>query len=261
MQFKGTPSLGKGAIFAEISRNGGVNNAMTSNDWTAYYETLPVDRLDLAIKIEADRMSNSLFDPAETESERTVILSERQGAENNPGYLLYEEVIGAAFRAHPLPAHGDRRRSDLKAMSRDDLFAHYKLAYSPANAFIVAAGDFDASELADRIEAAFGAIPTGEPLPPVRAVEPAQRGERRVTLRRPRQPPICFRRITPRTAITPTCQRSLSPMRFSPEVNRWAAAAREWANPRDCTARSSRPVSPDPHHPAMIFPLTRMSGR
>ena len=185
MQFKGTPSLEKGAVFGEISRNGGVNNAMTSNDWTAYYETLPADRLDLAIKIESDRMSNSLFDPAETESERTVILSERQGAENNPGYLLYEEVIGAAFRAHPYRHMVIGEESDLRAMSRDDLYAYYKRAYSPANAFVVAAGDFNAAVLADRIEAAFGSIPTGEALPVIRAVEPPQRGERRVTLRRP----------------------------------------------------------------------------
>jgi len=185
MQFKGTPSLGKGAIFGEISRNGGVNNAMTSNDWTAYYETLPVDRLDLAIRIEADRMSNSSFDVDETASERTVILSERQGAQNNPGYLLYEEVIGAAFRSHSYRHMIIGEEADLKAMSRDDLFDYYRRTYNPANSFVVAAGDFDAAELADRIEAAFGSIPTGEQAPAVRAVEPEQRGERRVTLRRP----------------------------------------------------------------------------
>lgn len=185
MQFKGTPSLGKGAIFGEISRNGGVNNAMTSSDWTAYYETLPADRIDLAIKIEADRMSNSLFDPAETESERTVILSERQGAENNPGYLLYEEVIGAAFRSHPYRHMVIGEEVDLRSITRDDLYSHYKRAYNPANAFIVAVGDFDAEELAKKIEAAFGSISAGEPLPPVRAAEPEPRGERRVTLRRP----------------------------------------------------------------------------
>src|SRR5690348_10120329 len=82
MQFKGTPSLAKGQIFRDVSRHGGVLNAMTSHDWTAYYETLPADRLDLVLRIEPDRMVNSLFDPAETESERTVILSELQGAEN-----------------------------------------------------------------------------------------------------------------------------------------------------------------------------------
>ena len=123
---------------------------MTSNDWTAYYETLPADRIDLAIRIEADRMSNSLFDPEETESERTVILSERQGAENNPGYLLYKEVVGTAFRAHPYGTMVIGYEHDLRSMTRDDLYDHYRRGYAPNNAFVVAAGDFDAEELMDQ---------------------------------------------------------------------------------------------------------------
>ncbi|MGI8475964.1 MAG: M16 family metallopeptidase, partial [Thermomicrobiales bacterium] len=185
MQFKGTASLGKGQIFSEVSRNGGMNNAMTSNDWTAYYETLPADRLELAIRIEADRMSNSLFDPAETESERTVILSERQGAENNPGYLLYEEVVGTAFRAHPYRHMVIGYESDLKQIGRDDLFGHYRRHYRPGNAFIVATGDFNAEALLETIERAFGGTaPDALPTPPAVA-EPPHLGERRVTLRRP----------------------------------------------------------------------------
>src|SRR5215207_1682324 len=119
MQFKGTPSIAKGAIFRDVSKNGGTLNALTSNDWTAYFETLPSDRLDLALQIEADRMTNSLFDPEETESERTVILSERQGAENSPTYQLYEEVAGTAFRAHPYRHMVIGYEEDLKRISRD----------------------------------------------------------------------------------------------------------------------------------------------
>lgn len=197
MQFKGTPTLGKGEIFREISRNGGYNNAMTSNDWTAYYETLPADRVELAIRIEADRMSNSLFDPEETESERTVILSEQQGAENNPGYVLYKEVVGTAFRSHPYGKMVIGYEHDLKSMTRDDLYNHYRQAYVPNNAFVVAAGDFNAEELMQRIEEAFGSIPSGEPMPPVRAIEEPQLGERRVTLHRPA--PTAYLRIGFRT--------------------------------------------------------------
>jgi zinc protease len=185
MQFKGTPTLGKGDIFREISRNGGYNNAMTSNDWTAYYETLPADRVELAIRIEADRMTNSLFDPGETESERTVILSEQQGAENNPAYVLYKEVVGTAFRAHPYGKMVIGYEHDLRSMTRDDLYNYYRRAYSPDNAFVVSAGDFDAAAIMARIEQEFGSIPSGEPLSAVRAIEPPQLGERRVTLRRP----------------------------------------------------------------------------
>jgi zinc protease len=189
MQFKGTPSLAKGQVFRDVSRQGGTLNALTSHDWTAYYETLPVDRLDLALRIESDRMQNSLFDPEETEAERTVILSERQGARNNPTYLLYEAVVGAAFRAHPYRHMVIGHESDLRGMTRDDLYDHYRRYYQPANAFVVAVGDFDARELADRIEAAFGGLVRGEPPPSLRVAEPEPLGERRITLRRPAPTP------------------------------------------------------------------------
>lgn len=185
MQFKGTPTIAKGAIFRDVSKNGGTLNALTSNDWTAYFETLPSAKLDLALRIEADRMTNSLFDPAETESERTVILSERQGAVNQPTYQLYEETVGTAFRVHPYRHMVIGYEEDLKSISRDDLYDHYRRAYRPNNAFISAVGDFDAEALAARIEELFGAIEPGPELPPVRAVEPQQRDERRIVLHRP----------------------------------------------------------------------------
>ena len=197
MQFKGTPNLAKGQIFGDVSRVGGSLNALTSHDWTAYYETLPVERLDLAIGIESDRMLNSLFDPEETESERTVILSERQGARNNPTYLLYEEVVGAAFRAHPYRHMVIGHESDLRTMTRDDLYHHYRRYYHPGNAFVVAVGDFSAEELFERIERAFAPLPAGVAPPVVRAVEPEPVAERRITLRRPA--PTSYLRMAYRT--------------------------------------------------------------
>jgi zinc protease len=185
MQFKGTPSLAKGAIFGEVSRNGGQLNAMTSLDWTAYHETLPAAQLDLAIRIESDRMANSLFDPAETESERTVILSERQGGENRPTYLLSEETIGTAFQAHPYRHMVIGYEQDLRLIIRDDLYNHYRRYYVPNNAFISAVGDFDAEELLAKISQAFGSIPAGDVDFPAIAQDPPQRGERRVLLKRP----------------------------------------------------------------------------
>ena len=185
MQFKGTPSLAKGAIFGEVSRNGGTLNAMTSTDWTAYYETLPASQLDLSLRIESDRMANSLFDPAETESERTVILSERQGAENRPTYHLAEEMIGTAFQAHPYRHMVIGYENDLRTISRDDLFGHYRRYYTPNNAFISAVGDFDADELMTRVRSAFGSIEADRTPLPMVAQDPPQRGERRVLLKRP----------------------------------------------------------------------------
>ncbi|HNB55041.1 MAG TPA: pitrilysin family protein, partial [Anaerolineales bacterium] len=102
MQFKGTPTFPAGVLDKAIARCGGTWNAMTSFDWTVYYETLPADHINLSLDLEADRMTNSLFAPEEVESERTVIISERQGDENNPFFLLAEAVQKAAFPAgHP----------------------------------------------------------------------------------------------------------------------------------------------------------------
>ncbi len=185
MMFKGTPSLGKGEIMHLINRNGGVDNAFTWTDFTAYFETLPSDRIDLALRIESDRMVNSLFDPAEVASERTVIISEREGAENEPRFWLGEEVQAAAFKAHPYHHDTIGWKNDLMTITRDDLYTHYKTYYTPNNAIVVAAGDFDADGMLRQIEDAFGNVPRGRDIPPMKIVEPPQEGERRVNLRRP----------------------------------------------------------------------------
>lgn len=185
MQFKGTPSIPKGAIFGEVSRVGGYLNAMTSTDWTAYFETIPADKLDLSIAIESDRMTNSLYDPDEVASERTVILSERQGAENRPTYHLYEELIGAAFQNHAYGHSVIGYEQDLRRMTRDDLYNHYRTYYRPDNAFITVVGDFDADEITQKLTEAFG--PIAKPDIPMPEVVPGgpQHAERRITLHRP----------------------------------------------------------------------------
>lgn len=185
MQFKGTPSLGKGEIMHLINRNGGVDNAFTWTDFTAYYESLPSDRIDLALRIESDRMVNSLFDAEEVASERTVIISEREGAENEPRFWLAEEVQAAAFKVHPYHHDTIGWKIDLQNMTRDQLYEHYKMFYAPNNAVIVAAGDFDADEMMKKIQYSFGNIPRGKDIPGMKIVEPPQEGERRVVLRRP----------------------------------------------------------------------------
>lgn len=185
MLFKGTPTLGKGELSRLVNRHGGTWNGFTWKDFTAYFETLPAVHLDLGIRIESDRMVNTLFDPDEVESERTVIISEREGAENNPEYALYEEVEAAAYRVHSYRHAVIGYKSDLWAITRDDLVRHYRTYYVPNNAVIVAVGDFESEAVLERIRAAFEPIPPGPPIPPVRSVEPPQEGERRVVLRRP----------------------------------------------------------------------------
>jgi len=185
MLFKGTPTLAKGEFSRLINRHGGSWNGFTWKDFTAYFETLPAEHLSLGIRIESDRMRNALFDPEEVQSERTVIISEREGAENSPEYALSEEVEAAAYRVHTYRHAVIGYKSDLVAITRDDLLRHYQTYYTPNNAVVVVVGDFDTPALLGEIRKAFEPIPPGPPPPPVRSVEPPQEGERRVMVRRP----------------------------------------------------------------------------
>lgn len=185
MLFKGTERYPKGAIFRTITANGGSLNGFTWLDYTAYFETLPVDRIDVAFDIESDRMVNSRFDPDEVASERTVIISERQGNENSPTFLLNEELTAASFKAHPYGQGVIGYMSDLRTMTRDDLYGHYQTYYRPNNAVVVFVGDLEAEDALERIERYFGGLERGPEIPVVRTVEPEQFGERRVTVRRP----------------------------------------------------------------------------
>jgi len=185
MMFKGTEEFPAGALDKEVERNGGIWNAQTSFDYTAYFETLPADRIDLALRAESDRMMNAIFDPEETESERTVIISERQGSENSPMFWLNESVQATAFRVHPYhhPIIGDM--VDLENMTRDELFEHYKTFYSPNNAIVVAVGDFDTDEMLEKIKSYYGDLPTSDLPRDFVRTEPEQNGERRVNVERP----------------------------------------------------------------------------
>jgi zinc protease len=185
MMFKGTERFPAGVLDREIDRAGGQWNAFTSMDYTMYYETLPADRIDLALEAEADRMVNAIFDIEETESERTVIISERQGSENSPLFWLNEEVRAAAFRVHGYHHDILGDMADLHTIQRDDLYAHYRANYNPANAIIVSVGAFQAQEMLAKIEQYFGKI-AAAPLPkPFVRAEPDQLGERRVTVELP----------------------------------------------------------------------------
>jgi zinc protease len=182
MLFKGTEAFPQGAADKAIARDGGAFNGMTWYDFTTYYATLPAARIELSLRIEADRMANVPFDPDVTAMERTVIISERQGAENNPEFLLNEALMGSAFRVHPYGHETVGHMCDLETITRDQLHAHYRTYYTPKNAVAIAAGDFDADAMLHLIEQHFGAIPNTADVPQTHAVEPPQRGERRVTV-------------------------------------------------------------------------------
>ncbi len=182
MLFKGSERWPEGAADEAVAREGGVFNGMTWYDFTTYYETLPAHKISVALDIESDRMRNAAFDADEVESERTVIISERQGNENSPHFLLGEEVSAAAYRVHPYGHETLGHLCDLQTMPRDMLHDYYRTYYAPNNAILAIAGDFNAGEIERITERYFGGIEAGPEIPPVTAVEPPQRGERRVVV-------------------------------------------------------------------------------
>jgi len=185
MMFKGTPQFPLGALDRAISREGGYLNAFTFLDWTSFFESLPADKIDLALRLEADRMFSSLFDPNEVSSERTVIISERQGSENEPLFRLSEEVQSAAFRVHPYHHEIIGDLTDLYTMQRDDLYRHYRSYYIPNNAVLSIAGDFETKTMLERIKELYEHLPGGAQPPRLIRTEPAQAGERRVSVEGP----------------------------------------------------------------------------
>jgi zinc protease len=185
MLFKGTEQFPAGYLDKAIDREGGIWNAQTSFDYTAYFETLPADRIDLGLRAEADRMANARFDPEEVESERTVIISERQGNENSPTFWLGEELQAAAFRVHGYHHEIIGDMADLQMMTRDQLYNHYRTYYAPGNAIGAVVGYFDTPSMIGRLEELFGAIPPGTPSRAFVRPEPPQQGERRVVIERP----------------------------------------------------------------------------
>ncbi len=185
MLFKGGGKLKKGDIDKLIGRLGGKMNAFTDTDYTTYFETIPASSMDTVLMIESERMRNAAFDPKEVEAERTVVISEREGAENQPEFLVEEELWGLAFHVHPYHWMPVGYKQDLAKLERDPLYRHYLQHYAPNNAFLVLAGGFDPAVAMQHIREAFAPLKPEPAPPPMRLKEPEQHGERRSDMRRP----------------------------------------------------------------------------
>jgi zinc protease len=185
MNFKGTEGISREDLKVWIERAGGAWNGYTWIDQTTYFETLSSDALDLALRIESERMTSCIYKEDEFESERSVIIAELQGNQNNPAYLLGVDVAAEAFRTHPYGWPTIGRLSDLETMSRDDLYNHYRNYYCPNNATLVIVGDIEPNEVLRGVQQYFGSIERGNPPPGVKTREPEQKGERRVSVERP----------------------------------------------------------------------------
>ena len=191
MMFKGTPGHPKGTFSRTIRKNGGNDNAFTSQDYTAYFENLAADRVELALELEADRLRGLLLDDKEFQLEREVVKEERRlRTEDDPQSYLVESLFAQAFLMHPYHWPIIGWFPDLNAMTREDLKAHYDTYYVPNNATLIVVGDIKAETLLPTIKRLFESIPQ-KPVPPPQIVaEPEQRGERRIIVKRDAQVPF-----------------------------------------------------------------------
>jgi zinc protease len=184
MNFRGTTNIPRDQVKGIIEQFGGSWNGYTFIDQTTYLETASRDALDRMLFIESERMANGLYHPDDCESERTVIISELQGGENDPDQLLDQELTATAFKAHPYRHPTIGWISDLESMTRDDLYGFYRHHYVPNNATLVIVGDVSTDETLRRAGHYFGTIAPGAAAARLRTVEPPQTGERRLTIRR-----------------------------------------------------------------------------
>ena len=183
LMFRGTSDVGPGEFSRIISRNGGVENAFTSSDATAYYQTVAADRLELVMKLESDRMANLTLDDKEVLPERQVIIEERRTrTENNPNALLREQMNAALFLNHPYHNPVIGWRHEMAGLTRDDAIDFYKHHYAPNNAILIVSGDVTVAKVRELAEKYYGPIKPGDVPPRVRRQEPPQIAARRVTL-------------------------------------------------------------------------------
>jgi zinc protease len=184
LMFKGTDTIGPNQFSAIVEAQGGDDNAFTSWDYTAYFQRVAADRLDLVMKMEADRMRNLRLLPEDVDTERQVILEERnQRTDSNPGALLSEQMRAAQFQNHPygIPIIGWRH--EMEQLSREDALEYYGRFYAPNNATLVIAGDVEPEAVKALAEEHYGPVlPSDGITPRERPQEPPQLAERRLTL-------------------------------------------------------------------------------
>src|SRR5580698_5323176 len=191
MMFNGARKYGPKEFDRNMEKNGGSNNAYTSNDVTVYTDWFPSSALEMMFDMEADRIGDLAFDPKMIDSERGVVYSERRtSVDNNNAGLLSEIAEAAAFEAHPYHWPVVGWPSDIEAWTMDDLKSHWSMGYAPNNCVMVIVGDVKFDNVMALSKKFLEPIPRREPPPEVRTKEPEQLGERRVVLSKPAQLPI-----------------------------------------------------------------------
>ncbi|MGI9462528.1 MAG: M16 family metallopeptidase, partial [Aestuariivirgaceae bacterium] len=182
--FKGTEKLAPGDFSKIVRRNGGQDNAFTTHDFTAYYQRIAKDRLDLVMGLEADRMANLQLTDDDITPEKAVVQEERRSrTDNDPSSLLGEQMTAALYIAHPYGKPVIGWMSDVENLSREDAIAFYRQYYTPKNAILVVAGDVSADEVRTLADKHFAPLKnTADPAPRARTPEPEPLAARRITM-------------------------------------------------------------------------------
>ncbi len=188
LMFKATDELASGELSDVVSRNGGTDNAFTSHDFTAYFQRIAADRLDLVMGMEASRMDGLALVEEDISTERDVVIEERkQRVDSDPGALFREQINAAAFLNHPYGVPVIGWKHEAEALTLEDAVSFYRQHYGPNNAILVVAGDVEPDEVRELAERHYGIIP---PNPNVRVrnrpSEPPQLAERRLSFSDPR---------------------------------------------------------------------------
>ncbi|WP_416384531.1 M16 family metallopeptidase [Roseovarius sp. Pro17] len=186
--FKGTDTLAPGEFSATVAKQGGDDNAFTSYDFTAYYQRIAADRLELMMQMESDRMVNLQLDEQNVATERNVIIEERNmRVENNPGALFREQQSAAQFLNHRYGTPVIGWQNEIPELTLEDATSFYRTYYAPNDAIVVVAGDVVPSDVHALAQKYYGAIPANPDLPQrARPQEPRHMAARRLTMEDPR---------------------------------------------------------------------------
>jgi zinc protease len=187
LMFRGTKAVAPGAFSRIVAQNGGVDNAFTTRDYTAFFQNVATDRLELVMKLEADRMANLVISDAVVKPERDVIIEERrQRIDNVPAALFEEQLQTALFLHHPYRIPTIGWEHEMHGLETADAREFYHRWYAPNNAVLVIVGDVTAAQVKTLAEKYFGPVPRRAVPPRQRVSEPPKVAATRLTMKSPR---------------------------------------------------------------------------
>ncbi len=188
LMFKGTKTMAPGELSKVVEANGGSDNAFTSYDYTAYFQRVASDRLDLMMRMEADRMRNLILSEDDWQTERQVIIEERnQRTDSDPGALFNEQMRAAQFLNHPYGTPTIGWKHEMSALTREDALEWYRKHYAPNDSILVVAGDVTPDAVRTLAERYFGPLAPSDAITERhRPSEPPQLAERRLSYSDPR---------------------------------------------------------------------------